>query len=83
MKIMDILVKDAVLLDVEARVGMKLTESCAILPAASVAGLYFAHPDSKYFHVDKIDRDQVEEYAERKGMSVEEVEKWLMPNLGY
>ena len=71
------------LLDAEKNIGAKVTESFAIYPPSSVAGLYFAHPDSKYFHVDKIDRDQVEEYAERKGMSVEEVEKWLMPNLGY
>jgi len=52
-------------------------------PGASVSGLYFAHPESRYFSVGKINRDQVEEYAQRKGMSVEEVEKWLAPNLAY
>ena len=62
---------------------MKLTESFAMLPAASVSGLYFAHPDSRYFAVDRITRDQVEAYARRKGMSVKEVERWLSPNLGY
>ena len=52
-------------------------------PAASVSGLYFSHPDSVYFGVGKIERDQVEDYAKRKGMSVEEVERWLRPNLNY
>jgi 5-methyltetrahydrofolate--homocysteine methyltransferase len=63
--------------------GMTLTESCAMTPAASVSGLYFAHPDSRYFTVDRITRDQVESYAMRKGMPVAEVERWLAPNLGY
>ena len=60
-----------------------LTESFAMLPAASVSGLYFAHPEARYFAVDRIDRDQVEDYARRKGMTVAEVERWLAPNLGY
>jgi 5-methyltetrahydrofolate--homocysteine methyltransferase len=52
-------------------------------PAASVSGVYYAHPDSKYFGLGKIERDQVEDYAVRKGLSVEETEKWLSPNLNY
>ncbi len=71
------------LLDVERAAGMTLTESCAMMPAASVSGLYFAHPDSRYFAVDRITRDQVEAYATRKGMPVAEIERWLAPNLGY
>lgn len=71
------------LLEAEARTGVSLTESCAMWPAASVSGLYFSHPDSVYFGVGKIERDQVENYAARKGMSVEDVEKWLRPNLNY
>jgi 5-methyltetrahydrofolate--homocysteine methyltransferase len=63
--------------------GISLTESFAMLPAASVSGLYFAHPDSRYFTVDRITREQVESYAARKGMSVSETERWLSPNLGY
>ena len=65
------------------QLGMQLTESFAMMPAASVSGLYFAHPEARYFSVGKIGRDQVEDYARRKGMSVEEVERWLSPNLGY
>ncbi|EWH12068.1 B12-dependent methionine synthase [Catenovulum agarivorans DS-2] len=71
------------LLDVENRIGMSLTESCAMWPGASVSGWYFAHPDCKYFAVGKIQKDQVESYAERTGMTVTEAEKWLMPNLDY
>jgi 5-methyltetrahydrofolate--homocysteine methyltransferase len=67
----------------EDAAGMTLTESCAMLPAASVSGLYFAHPESRYFAVDRITREQVEAYAARKRMPVAEVEKWLAPNLGY
>jgi 5-methyltetrahydrofolate--homocysteine methyltransferase len=52
-------------------------------PAASVCGLYFAHPEARYFSVDKITRDQVEHYSERKGLPVHELERWLSPNLGY
>ena len=70
-------------LDAENTAGMTLTESCAMLPAASVSGLYFAHPESRYFAVDRITREQVESYAGRKGMEVAEVERWLAPNLGY
>ncbi len=71
------------LLDVEAKTGMLLTESFAMWPGSSVSGLYFAHPESKYFSLGKIGRDQVEDYATRKGMSVGEVERWLGPNLNY
>ncbi|MBS0849809.1 methionine synthase [Citrobacter sp. JGM124] len=71
------------LLDVEKRIGMQLTESYAMWPGASVAGWYFSHPESKYFAVAQIQRDQVEEYARRKVMSVSDIERWLAPNLGY
>jgi 5-methyltetrahydrofolate--homocysteine methyltransferase len=71
------------LLDVEKNTGMLLTESYAMWPGASVSGLYFAHPESRYFGLGKIDRDQVADYAARKGMSVPEVQRWLGPNLNY
>ena len=71
------------LLDAERRTGIQLTESFAMYPTAAVSGWYFSHPDSRYFAVGKIDRDQVQDYARRKGESVEEVERWLSPNLGY
>jgi 5-methyltetrahydrofolate--homocysteine methyltransferase len=71
------------LLDVEANTGMKLTESFAMWPGSSVSGIYFAHPQSRYFSLGKIGRDQVEDYAERKGMPIPEVERWLGPNLAY
>jgi 5-methyltetrahydrofolate--homocysteine methyltransferase len=71
------------LLDVEANTGMRLTESFAMWPGSSVSGLYFAHPGSRYFDLGKIDRDQVLDYHERKGLSVAEVERWLGPNLNY
>jgi 5-methyltetrahydrofolate--homocysteine methyltransferase len=71
------------LLDVEASIGLRLTDSYAMYPTAAVSGFYFAHPDAKYFAVGKVDRDQVESYAERKGISIVEAEKWLAPNLGY
>jgi 5-methyltetrahydrofolate--homocysteine methyltransferase len=71
------------LLDAERATGIRLTESYAMHPAASVSGLYFAHPESRYFAVDRITRDQVEDYARRKGMTVAEIERWLAPNLGY
>ncbi|MYJ45177.1 MAG: hypothetical protein F4069_07615, partial [Rhodothermaceae bacterium] len=61
----------------------ELTTSCAMIPAASVSGLYIAHPESTYFAVGRIDRDQVEDYARRKGMQVREVERWLGPILNY
>ncbi|MDX1451730.1 MAG: methionine synthase [Oleiphilaceae bacterium] len=71
------------LLQAEDNAGMHLTEHFAMTPAASVSGFYYAHPDSKYFSVGKINKDQVEAYAKRKGLSVEEAEKWLSPNLSY
>ena len=71
------------LLDVERHTGMKLTESFAMWPGAAVSGWYFSHPESKYFAVAQIQRDQIEDYARRKGMSVTDVERWLAPNLGY
>ena len=71
------------LLDAEAQTGIKLTESCAMLPGSSVSGLYFAHPESYYFGVGKIEKDQVEDYARRKGWPLAEAEKWLAPILNY
>lgn len=71
------------LLDAENNVGVSLTESYAMWPAASVSGWYFSHPESSYFGVGKINKEQVEEYAKRKGMSFAEAERWLSPNLGY
>ena len=71
------------LLQAEQTTGIHLTESFAMHPAASVSGWYFAHPQSRYFAVDRLTRDQVEAYAGRKGMTVRETEKWLAPNLGY
>ncbi|MEH0155701.1 methionine synthase [Limibacter armeniacum] len=71
------------LLNAESEIGIELTESFAMYPAASVSGWYFAHPDSKYFGLGKIDKDQIEDYAKRKNMSVEEIERWLSPVLGY
>ncbi len=69
------------LLDVENTIGMKLTESYAMWPGAAVSGWYFAHPDARYFAVAKIQQDQLEDYAARKGWTLEEAQKWLMPNL--
>ena len=71
------------LLDATRATGITLTESCAMHPASSVSGLYFNHPDSKYFAVGKIGRDQVEDYAARKQMPLPEVERWLGPYLNY
>ena len=71
------------LLDAEARAGIRLTESFAMHPGAAVSGLYFSHPEAKYFGVGKINRDQVADYAARKAATVEYIEKWLAPNLGY
>jgi 5-methyltetrahydrofolate--homocysteine methyltransferase len=71
------------LLDATRATGVELTESCAMWPAASVSGLYFAHPEAHYFGVGKIERDQVEDYARRKGMRLEEAERWLSPILNY
>jgi len=71
------------LLQAEKNTGITLTESFAMYPAASVSGLYFSHPQTKYFGLGKITKDQVEDYAKRKGMNIETVEKWLSPNLSY
>jgi 5-methyltetrahydrofolate--homocysteine methyltransferase len=71
------------LIDPVTHAGISLTESFAMLPTASVSGLYFAHPEARYFGTGKIGRDQVEDYARRKGMSVRETERWLAPVLGY
>jgi 5-methyltetrahydrofolate--homocysteine methyltransferase len=71
------------LLDAEKATGLKLTESCAMWPAAAVSGLYFSHPDRRYFGVGKIGRDQVQDYAARKGWSLDEAERWLAPILNY
>jgi len=72
------------LLDASAKTGITLTESYAMYPAASVSGWYFSHPDSKYFGlIGHVAKDQVEDYAKRKGMEVAKVEKWLAPVLGY
>ncbi|HDN2511623.1 TPA: methionine synthase [Providencia rettgeri] len=71
------------LLDVENQVGMKLTSSYAMWPGAAVSGWYFSHPDSKYFAVAQLQKDQIMDYSQRKGMSVTELERWLAPNLGY
>ena len=71
------------LLDVKRKTGIELTESFAMWPGSSVSGLYFSHPDSHYFGVGKIERDQVEDYARRKGWGIEEAERWLAPVLNY
>jgi len=71
------------LLDVEKNTGIKLTESLAMYPASSVSGLYFAHPESRYFGVGKIGKDQVEDFAKSKGMTIDEAERWLSPVLNY
>ena len=71
------------LLNAEENTKIQLTDNFAMNPGSSVSGLYFAHPEARYFHVGKITREQVEDYAGRKGISVEEAEKWLSPNLGY
>src|SRR5207248_7517423 len=71
------------LLGADESAGIRLTESYAMVPAASVSGWYFAHPEARYFAVDLITRDQVEGYAARKGMTRAEAERWLAPNLGY
>jgi 5-methyltetrahydrofolate--homocysteine methyltransferase len=71
------------LLDVEKNTGITLTDSLAMVPTAAVSGLYFSHPQSHYFGIGKINKEQVEDYAKRKGMKLEEAEKWLGPNLSY
>ncbi|QYU70297.1 hypothetical protein J4558_09340 [Leptolyngbya sp. 15MV] len=69
------------LLDATANAGLELTESFAMFPTAAVSGFYFGHPESQYFGVARIGRDQVEDYAARRGVSVEQAERWLRPNL--
>ncbi|MGL5371137.1 MAG: vitamin B12 dependent-methionine synthase activation domain-containing protein, partial [Plesiomonas shigelloides] len=71
------------LLQAQEHTGMRLTESYAMWPGASVSGWYFSHPQSKYFAVAQIQRDQVQDYAARKGITLSEAERWLTPNLGY
>jgi 5-methyltetrahydrofolate--homocysteine methyltransferase len=71
------------MLDATENTGISLTESLAMMPASSVSGWYFANPAAKYFGIGKIEKDQVIDYAERKGWSVEEAEKWLRPVLEY
>ncbi len=71
------------LLDPEKNAGIQLTDSCAMYPASSVSGWYFSHPESKYFGLGQIGKDQVEDYARRKGMSFAEAERWLAPVLNY
>ncbi|MFM9985324.1 MAG: methionine synthase [Flavobacteriales bacterium] len=71
------------LLDVKNQIGIELTESLAMFPTAAVSGYYFAHPDAKYFGVGKISKDQIEDYASRKGIGISQAEKWLSPNLNY
>jgi 5-methyltetrahydrofolate--homocysteine methyltransferase len=71
------------LIDADQNAGISITESFAMLPAASVSGWYFSNPESKYYAVAKINRDQVEDYAKRKKMTLAETERWLSPNLGY
>ncbi|MCC7334865.1 MAG: methionine synthase [Pirellulaceae bacterium] len=71
------------LLDAERTAGIELTSSFAMIPGASVSGLYFGHPESRYFTVDRMTKDQIESYAKRKGKSIEEIERWLAPNLAY
>ena len=64
-------------------IDLTLTEHFAMVPTAAVSGFYIAHPEARYFAVGKINRDQVEDYARRKGMTLAEAERWLAPNLGY
>ena len=71
------------LLKVTENTGIELTESCAMYPAASVSGWYFSHPESKYFTVTGIGKDQIEDYADRKGMTLEDAERWLASVLSY
>ena len=71
------------LLNAESEIGVSLTESYAMTPAASVSGFYYSHPDSKYFAVGKINQDQVEDMAARRSMAMQELERWLRPNLAY
>ena len=71
------------MLDAEKHIGVSLTSSYAMSPAASVSGLYLAHPDAIYFALGRIERDQVEDYARRKGWDIKKAERWLAPVLNY
>jgi 5-methyltetrahydrofolate--homocysteine methyltransferase len=71
------------LLQASSRIGIHLTENLAMHPAASICGLYFAHPEARYFAIGQVARDQIESYAARKGLPVSQVEKWLRPYLAY
>lgn len=71
------------LLKVEENTGIILTESYAMYPTAALSVLYFSHPESRYFGLGKINKDQLVDYAKRKGVSLQEMERWLAPNLGY
>jgi 5-methyltetrahydrofolate--homocysteine methyltransferase len=71
------------LIEPDKNAGITITESFAMLPTASVSGFYFSHPEARYFGTGKLARDQIEDYAKRKGMQVAEVERWLAPVLGY
>jgi 5-methyltetrahydrofolate--homocysteine methyltransferase len=71
------------LLNAEKATGIRLTENFAMYPTAAVSGFYFSHPESRYFGLGKINKDQVLDYAKRKNMSIEEAERWLAPNLAY
>jgi 5-methyltetrahydrofolate--homocysteine methyltransferase len=71
------------LLEPDRRIGLTLTENFAMLPTAAVSGWYFSHPESRYFGTGKVQKDQVEDYAARKGMTLDEAERWLAPVLGY
>ena len=71
------------LLDVENAIGITLTESLAMWPASAVSGFYYSHPQSKYFGLGKIEKDQVEDYTKKRGMGIEEAERWLSPALNY
>ena len=71
------------MIQIEENTGIQLTESLAMYPAASVSGLYFAHPKSEYFNVGKLTKEQIVDYAQRKNQSVEEIERWMRSNLSY
>ena len=71
------------LIEPDLNAGMTLTESFAMLPTAAVSGFYFSHPEARYFGTGKLARDQVKDYAKRRDMKIEEVERWLAPVLGY
>ena len=71
------------MLDAENKIGLKLTESFAMYPTAAVSGFYLSHPESRYFGLGKIDKDQIADYAQRKEMNLATAERWLSPNLGY